>query len=293
MDWRDLLISVFVYVCQKYKEELWVYCQRMSNNQKKPDFLDEEAITLYLFGIIQGRTEIKEIHKYAQDHLSDWFPDLPSYVAFIQRLNRFESLFSALIEHILKDCPQNEILQDIRLIDSMPIILANAKRSSQAKVARELADKGYCSSKGIYYHGVKLHVQCLKRSQKLLVPEYIGITSGSEHDLNAFRQIAQQLHGVEIFADKAYIDRLEQEMLAQEQQVKLYTPVKKKKNQKQLFLFDQSLSTAVSKVRQPIESLFGWIEEKTKFKSHLKSDPIMGFWYTFSVNLLLLCLFWL
>jgi len=55
MDWHDLLISFFVYVCQKYKEELWLYCQRMSNNRKKPDFPDEETITLYLSGIIQGR----------------------------------------------------------------------------------------------------------------------------------------------------------------------------------------------------------------------------------------------
>ena len=172
MDWRDLLISLFVYVCQKYKEELWLYCQRMSNNRKKPDFPDEEVITLYLSGIIQGRTEIREIYKYAQDRLTDRFPDLPSYAASVNRLNRFESLFRALIEHILKDCPQNQMLQNIRFIDSMPIIPANARRSSHAKAAGELADKGYCASKGIYCHGVKLHAAGCKRSQKLPVPEY-------------------------------------------------------------------------------------------------------------------------
>ena len=70
MDQRDLLISLFIYVCQKDKEELWVYCQRMSNNRKKQDFPDEEAITLYLSGIIQGRTKIREIYKYAQGRLT-------------------------------------------------------------------------------------------------------------------------------------------------------------------------------------------------------------------------------
>ncbi len=55
-------------------------------------------------------------------------------------------------------------------------------------------------------------------------------------------------------------------MPAQGQQVKLYTPVKKKKKQKQLFLFDQLLSAAANKIRQPIESLFGWPEEKTKIQ---------------------------
>lgn len=50
MDWRDTLITLFVYVCQKYNEELWTYCQRMSNNQAKPDFLDCLLFScLYLF----------------------------------------------------------------------------------------------------------------------------------------------------------------------------------------------------------------------------------------------------
>jgi len=55
-------------------------------------------------------------------------------------------------------------------------------------------------------------------------------------------------------------------MPAQGQQVKLYTPVKKKKKQKQLFLFDQLLSAAVNKIRQLIESLFGRPEEKTRIQ---------------------------
>jgi len=42
----------------------------MSNNRKKQDFPDEEAITLYLSGIIQGRTKIREIYKYAQGRLT-------------------------------------------------------------------------------------------------------------------------------------------------------------------------------------------------------------------------------
>ena len=45
-----------------------------------------------------------------------------------------------------------------KLIDSMPIVLAAARRCSGAKVAPEIADKGYCGSKNMYYYGVKLHV---------------------------------------------------------------------------------------------------------------------------------------
>ena len=54
----------------------------------------------------------------------------------------------------------------------------------------------------------------------------------------------------------------------------LFTPIKKKKGQDELPMTDGAFSRAVSRVRQPIESLFNWIEEKTgiqcasKVRSH-------------------------
>ena len=66
------------------------------------------------------------------------------------RLNRLEDVFVPLIEEIQTNFPNN-YLKNIRLIDSMPIIMAQEKRSSKAKVAPNLANKGYCGSKGCYY----------------------------------------------------------------------------------------------------------------------------------------------
>jgi len=43
----------------------------------------------------------------------------------------------------------------------------------------------------------------------------------------------------------------------------LMTPIKLKKGQKKLFLPEQLFSTEVSRVRQPIESLFSWLQENT------------------------------
>jgi len=57
---------------------------------------------------------------------------------------------------------------------------------------------------------------------------------------------------------------------------KIYTPVKKKKGQGNLYLFEQLLSTSVSRVRQPIESLFNWIEEKTGIQIASKVRSTQG-----------------
>ncbi len=45
--------------------------------------------------------------------------------------------------------------------------------------------------------------------------------------------------------------------------MRLYRPIKKKKGQKELALTDRIYSQIVSQVRQPIESFFNWVEEKT------------------------------
>jgi len=50
------------------------------------------------------------------------------------------------------------------------------------------------------------------------IPEYIGVTPASNHDLSAFRQITPYLH---------------------QQNAQIYTPVKKKKSQENLYLFEQ------------------------------------------------------
>jgi len=261
MCWEIRLIVSYLFVSQAFKEKLQYYCQRMSNNSS-PELTDEEVVTIYLWGIMQNCTRIKDIYNYTNNHLRDWFPDLPSYQAYVMRLNRLEDVFVPLVEEIQKYFPKHYLKNASRLIDSMPIILAQEKRSSRAKVAKELANKGYCSSKGFYYHGVKLHILGIKRKGTLPLPDYVGLTPASNHDLSAFRQLTPYIHDCEVYADKAYIDALEKELL-ESQNANILTPVKKAKGQENLFLFEQLLSTSVSRVRQPIESLFNWIQQKT------------------------------
>ena len=84
MDWQERLIGLYLYICEHYKTHLWVHAQRLSNNSH-PKFSDEEVLTLYLFGMMQNHTTIKAIYTYTKDHLSDWFPDLPTYQGYMQR----------------------------------------------------------------------------------------------------------------------------------------------------------------------------------------------------------------
>jgi hypothetical protein len=260
MNLQDQLITIYLYVCKHYQNHLWVYSQRMSNYADL-SFSDEEVITLYLFGVIDKHREIKKIYEYADRHLRDWFPRLPSYTAYVQRLNKVADTFAPLLESIQQDqTRQNR--EHVWLIDSFPVALAKQGHRFKACVAKGLADAGYCSTKKLYYYGVRVHVVGRRQAGTLPAPEYIGVTGASSHDGKIFEQIRPELANNELYGDKAY-QRPDAEDVRIGQGLTVLTPVKKQKGQKYLEPQEQWLSTAVSRVRQPIETLFGWIEEKT------------------------------
>ena len=265
MDWQLQLISLYLSTCKTYKQDLSKNMSRISNYSNLT-FSDEEVITIYMFGIMSNCYKIKDIYRYADRHLRPWFPKLPSYVAFVQRLNKASHLFGFLASSLYNQLPQNNNPKCPMLIDSMPIILAHRGRRFNAKVAGEIATpNGYCATKKLYYYGVKLHIMGSRITGSLPVPRYVALSDAGTPDIRIYEQIAPVLpYDSIVFADKAY--QTCNEPIADQGNVILHTPVKKAKGQELLDAADKLLSSAVSSIRQPIESLFNWIEEKTKIQ---------------------------
>jgi hypothetical protein len=247
------------------------------SNHKHFELTDQEIITIYLFGITRHRVEIKAIYNFTRDHLSGWFPGLGSYEAFAHRLNQISDAFILLSEMILASRSKEISPVMTRLVDSMPIILAKAKRSQEAVVAKaQIADKGFCASKNTYYYGVKLHVIAEKREGTLPLPEYVGLTAASVHDLPALKQVAPMLSNCQLFGDKAYGDQSIEGQLKTKQGVELLTPIKLERGQESLDLFQRLYSATVSGIRQPIESFFNWLQEKTAIQIASKVRSYAG-----------------
>lgn len=274
MEWQEHLITVYCDVCEQYQSHVWMYCERMSNNAT-PDFTDEEVITIYLFGIQRKRKTIKEIWKDVHDYFPEWFPLLPSYEGYVQRLNTVSAVFLPLLNAIAPTWERREGERLLFLLDSMPIILAQGRRRFQAKVAREIADCGYCASKDLHYYGLKLHGLGIKQCETLPHPEYLELTSARPHDITVLEGIYSSLWEGELYADKAYGSAILRALLEQ-QGVWLRTPPKKQKGQERLGMFESLLSTSISRVRQPIESLFSWFEEHTGIQMASKVRSLKG-----------------
>jgi len=105
------------------------------------------------------------------------------------------------------------------------------------------------------------------------LPELMLLTPGNIHDSVVLASLEDQVRGFELYADKAYIEERMKESLAMKNVV-LHTPVKKVRGRTTDLQLDERLySTAVSRVRQPIESFFNWLQQHTQvqFASKVRS----------------------
>jgi len=257
---ENQLIQLYLFVCQIYDTRSQTCFQRASNNSK-PDFTDQEIVCIWFFGHLNGKFQKKQIHDFILDYWIDWFPRLPSYQTFVHRLNLLEQTFQSVGAELFEYLQSEQTAELDHLIDSFPVMLAQNGFAYSAKVAREIADVGYCSAKKTYFHGVRLHVIANRRFERLPNPTQIWLCEASHHDLTAAKEQHLELPNTTLIADLAYPEPLFEQTL-NGQNTYLYTGRKKPKG-KDLTKFEKYHNRLISKFRQPIESLFNWINEKT------------------------------
>jgi hypothetical protein len=282
MTWETRLIFTYFTVCD-YSSEIGISALRCSNNHI-PAFTDEEVMTLYLYcttSEFKLHTK-KQVYDYADRHLRSWFPLLPDYEAFNARLNNLSSCFKLLTECICSlvfaaDLCFHEQIHEL-LVDSLPIMLAKAQRSKTAKVATEIANLGFCATKNLAYHGLKVHAANLMSPRKALPALYCTVISAaSEHDNTVFKEaIAPNCPNSKCYSDSAYCDAAAAQELKEQYGVTVCPIEKRKKGQIRLAEDQKWLNTAKSRLRQPIESYFNWLIEHTDIQNASKCRSIKG-----------------
>lgn len=216
-----------------------------------------------MFGQLNDKFRNRQIYDFINDYWLDWFPSLPSYQAFNRRLNLLADNFQTLFTHLLQNIhsARNHSVSDF-LIDSMPIMMACGVHSNKARVAPEIAKTGYSAVKQTHFYGVLLHLIANKQTSSLPLPNKVWLKEGNVHDLAALKEIADELpSGITLYDDKAYADenlRIE----LKKQQIQLFTPLKKPKKG-ELTKEQKHFNHTIFKIRQPVESFFKWLIDKT------------------------------
>lgn len=274
---EEKLISLYLRISENKAIKNYLVALRQSNNFS-PKFTDQEAMTIYLYGIMYKFVTVKDIHRYTRQHLQSWFPKLPSYQAFNNRLNFIWRAFGLFSGELMEEGEKHLDCSLENVLDSMPIVVAGRIRSGTARVAPHVCNKGYCASKRLYYYGLKLHMSGLVNPGTIPMPESFWFSAAEENDLTNARPMLERLYNRRIYADKIYCDVPLNERLMKEQNTILITPVKKKIGQLYLDAADQLFSTAVSRIRQPVESFFNWLNEKTQIQNATKVRSENGLW---------------
>jgi hypothetical protein len=257
---ENLLIEIYLFVCQAYDTSSATCYQRLSNN-RDPDFTDQELITIWFFAHLEGCFEKKKMHRLMLKYWRSWFPRLPSYQTFVLRLNRLEPTFQTFGARLSGALAAARTPEFDHLVDSLPVMLAQHGHSYGARVGREIADIGFCAAKKTRFHGVRLHWIAQRRAGRLPLPSQVWLCGASHHDSKAFIQQQPELPTTELFGDLAYPTP---EIVAhvKAQQARLVAPQKKPKG-KELTDDQKYYNRLVRRIRQPMESLFNWVQEKT------------------------------
>ena len=267
---KKKLINIYCHICQLCKYNIVANeTQRISNNCQ-PKFTDEEVITCYIWGVLNGKSSVKCVYNFIRDYWGDWFPLLPKYHAFNHRINQLCDVLPIILLVFMPDLPC--IVPTLEhLLDTLPIIVAKSSRSGTARAASDVCDKGYCASKGMYYYGAKLHLLGTVRPGSIPSPAAVRLSKASDGDITVAKEwLGNDFAGLTIFADKAYIDRDWHTTLKYMHYISIITPVKLAKGQQFLDSADKLFSRAVSSVRQTIESLFNWLNEKVDLQNASK-----------------------
>jgi len=264
---ENQLIHIYLFVCQTYDTSSTTCFQRLSNNSK-PDFTDQELLTIWFCAHLQGCFEKKKMHDFILNYWHNWFPLLPGYQTFVLRLNQLEPTFQTFGTVLSDRLAARHASEADHIVDSLPVMLAQHGHSYRARVAREVADVGFCAAKKTRFHGVRLHWIAQRQSGRLPHPNQVWLCEASAHDSKAFIEQQPELPETSLFGDLAYptpeiINHLKQ------QQTRLIAPHKKPKG-KELTADEKYYNRLVRSIRQPVESLFNWIQEKTQIQKASK-----------------------
>ena len=85
------------------------------------------------------------------------------------------------------------------LIDSLPIIITKGFRAHKCNTAKDISSVGYCSSKNLYYFGLKLHLIALFKNKKLASLIAMKVTRAGTHDLSAVKNDLLNIEHSELF----------------------------------------------------------------------------------------------
>ena len=195
--------------------------------------------------------------KILTDHRND-FPSLPHRCNYNRRRRRLSPFFSTLTQKLANLLNEGE---NVFLIDSIPVPVAQIAREKQSKICKEhfetSPDKGYSAVQKSWFYGYKLHMVTSIKG----VFHSMELTKASVHDIHYLKEVKYSgLNTCTLIGDKGYLSKEYQMDLFTTCKINLATPTRANQNDHSKFHY------AFKKCRKRIETLFAQLCDQFMIK---------------------------
>lgn len=242
-----LIIQLYLIIEQAYVSV--VGNRRLRQCGPAPQLTDAEAITIEVFGEMQGHHTDAEIWKYAKQHWNDYFPKLQCYASFSKQCANLSNVKQKIFRLLYP------MSSEIHITDGFPMPVCHNARAKRCKLFSGEVSHGYCATKKEYYFGFKGH----------LVVDYnmnvvgFSLTAANTEERSVLNNIIGECKGL-LIADKGYISKSVQKDLC-DHDLNLQTPLRNNMKDTR----PKSVVSLLKKVRRRVETAIGQLVETFDF----------------------------
>lgn len=181
----------------------------------------------------------------------NYFNKILSHSQLVRRVHKIPEENWILAFHICKEMLGVECSKEL-IVDSFPVPCCQNNKIFRCRLFQGKGYHGYTASKKSYFFGLKVHMIVDLNG----VPIEFIFTPGGEADVKAFRNFEFDfLPGTKVFADKAYTDYLQEDLLKEASEITL-VPRRKKRSKRTNGSYDEF---CLSLYRNKIETTFSSI----------------------------------
>lgn len=251
----ELMFAIIDHFCNLQPE--------MIKPGRKKTYSDRLILKLDMLMHLTGKKGETEILREAKRHYQTYFPKLPGQGRLWHRIREALPLIERFRRHLHAQLGVD--LEQIRILDSLPIPVATAKSRLGRGNGFDRADGGYCASKNLSYHGFKLGLSITPQG----IPDVYDLFPARPHDVRLLDDLLGDATEIIALGDKGFISDPDRERFNQKQAVFLITY--RRTNQKQQ---NSPLEQwALHQHRQLIETVFSQLDGHMHLQhSGAKSD---------------------
>jgi hypothetical protein len=245
--WVDTLTFWYVVIADAYRQLERRY-GAWRQRGPAPLFTDPEVITVSLFmdTFFAGHEALGLA--FLRQYHPDLFPHLLDPGPFNERRRALCHIIEQVRQQLTADWGLIRPDDQVRLLDSAPISLATYARGSDTDTVCGSEFWGVCPSKGGKVYGLKLH---LTATTEQVVERWI-VVPAAWHDSDAVEPILEGQHDLDVLGDGAYHHPGTEHLLAERQNIRLWTPPRKDSRQP----WPKRLRRQIGRWRRRVECVF-------------------------------------